>query len=86
LPVAAGLTVMRVNGFFLKRYQPLPSQLIDPTLQVAQHGSKKRILAGRPANFQLMDPIWLRYQDHIDTQPEQRPAEPAPDLRDISGN
>ena len=26
-------------GEFLKRYQPLPSQLIDPALQVAQHGS-----------------------------------------------
>src|SRR6266853_1576431 len=26
-------------GEVLKRYQPLPSQLIDPTLEIAQHGS-----------------------------------------------
>ena len=25
-------------GEFLKGYQPLPSQLIDPTLQIAKHG------------------------------------------------
>ena len=33
----------------LKRYQPLPSQLIDPTLQVAQHGS---FIAVGPQPFQ----------------------------------
>jgi len=44
------------------------------------HAFKKRILAGRPATFHLLDAIWLRYQDHIETQPEQ----PLPDP-DISG-
>jgi hypothetical protein len=48
------------------------------------HAYKERILAGKPATFQLLDAIWLRYQDHIETQPQQ-PEEPVPDPRDISG-
>jgi len=47
------------------------------------HEYKNHVLAGRPATFQLLDAIWLRYQDHIETQPQQ-PEEPMPDP-DIPG-
>jgi hypothetical protein len=29
---------------------------------------RDRILAGRPATFQLLDAIWLRYQDHLERE------------------
>jgi hypothetical protein len=32
------------------------------------HEYKDRILAGRPVTFDLLDAIWLRYQDHLDQQ------------------
>jgi hypothetical protein len=35
------------------------------------HAYKDRILAGRPATFDLLDAIWLRYQDHLDQQNEK---------------
>jgi hypothetical protein len=62
----------------------------------AWHDYKKRILAGRPATFQLLDAIWLRYQDHIenamktDEQQSEEPAEADPrwmdDLDDAEVN
>jgi hypothetical protein len=48
------------------------------------HAYKKRILAGRPATFELLDAIWLRYQDHIESQSQQQPQEEEPNP-DISG-
>ena len=32
------------------------------------HEYKERTLAGRPTTFDLLDAIWLRYQDHLDQQ------------------
>src|SRR5262252_4026297 len=41
--------VQQRESEFLKGYQPLPAQLIDPTLQIAQHGS---FIAVGPQPFQ----------------------------------
>jgi hypothetical protein len=54
----------------------------------AWHEYKKRILAGRPATFALLDAIWLRYQDHMENsaEPDQQTEEPAeaePNPREI---
>ena len=37
--------IQQHKGKFLKGRQPLPSQLIDPALQVAQHGPNPRFSA-----------------------------------------
>jgi hypothetical protein len=58
----------------------------NPQQSIRRTGTRtrRRILAGRPATFQLLDAIWLRYQDHIESQSEQQSQKPEPDP-DISG-
>ena len=37
------------------------------------HSYKNRILAGRPITFDLLDAIWMRYQNHLDNESRTAP-------------
>jgi hypothetical protein len=53
------------------------------------HEFRDRTLAGRPVTFDLLDAIWLRYQDHLYLDNENRSAQPesaqtAPDPQELN--
>lgn len=43
------------------------------------HSFKNRTLAGRPANFEILDAIWLQYQNHLEEQNTQSQLRPPTD-------
>jgi hypothetical protein len=43
------------------------------------HAYKNKILAGRPSNFEILDAIWLRYQDRLEEQNAQSGLRPQVD-------
>ena len=52
----------------------------NPQQSIRRTGTRtrRRILAGRPATFQLLDAIWLRYQVTLRANPNSNPRNRSP--------